>query len=86
VAVHKYTVRCYRKTPGDADCHDVPAFGDDNLADIVEQAGFLLLAYSNDPKRPPERKPQTAHLEDEHGQIVARIRIAGPGTIERILN
>jgi hypothetical protein len=86
VGVQSYTVRCYRETPGDTNCHDVPAFGEDDLGDIVEQAGFLLLAYANDPKRPPEQTPHTADIEDEHGYIVARIRISGPGTIERVSN
>jgi hypothetical protein len=79
-----YTIRCYRKVPGDADCYDVPAFGEDILGDIVEQAGLMLLAYFNDQKRLPERKPHTAHIEDEHGQIVARIRVIGPEKIELI--
>jgi len=47
---------------------------------------FLLLAFSEAPHRPPERKPQAAHLEDEQGHIVARLRIAGPGKIERVAN
>ncbi len=84
MGVQSYTVRCYRKTPGDANCHDVPAFGEDDLDGIVEQAGFLLLAYADDPKQPPERTPCMAHIEDEHGHIVARIRISGPETIERM--
>jgi len=86
VGVQSYIVRCYRETPGDADCHDVPAFGEDDFEDIIELAGQMLLAYFNDPKRPPERKPYIADLEDEHGQIVARLRVVGPGKIERISN
>jgi hypothetical protein len=68
VGVHRYIVRCYRKTPDD----------------VVELAGQMLLAYFNDPKRPPERKPHIADLEDEHRQIVARIRVIGPDKIERM--
>lgn len=82
VGVQHYTVRCYRKTPGDADCRDVPAFGEDDLDGIVEQAGFLLLAYAE--RRPAERKPGIAHVEDEHGHIVARIRVTGPDTVESL--
>jgi hypothetical protein len=86
VGAQGYTVRCYRKTPGDSDCHDVPAFGEDDLEGIVEQAGFLLLAYFNDQRRSPEQKPDTAHIEDERGQIVGRIRVVGPDKVERISN
>jgi len=87
MAMHKLMVRCYRATPGDTDCVDVPAFVEDGYVDdIIEQAGFLLLAFSEAPHRPPERKPQAAHLEDEQGHIVARLRIAGPGKIERVAN
>jgi hypothetical protein len=86
VGVQRYVVRCYRKTPGDADCPDVPAFGEDNVEDIVELAGQMLLAYFNDPRRPPERKPRTADLEDEYGQIVVRLRVIGPEKVERVAN
>ena len=44
----------------------------------------MLLAYFNDQKRLPEQKPHTAHIEDEHGQIVARIRVVSPEKIELI--
>jgi len=87
MAVHKLMVRCYRTTPGDAGCLDVPTFVEDGyVEDIVEQAGALLLAYSEAPNSPPERRPQAAHLEDEQGQVVARLRIAGPGKIVRVAN
>jgi hypothetical protein len=87
MTVHKLMVRCYRKTPGDAGCHDMPAFVEDGFEDdMVEQAGFLLLAFHSDPSRPPERKPNNAHLEDEHGHVIARIRIGSWGKIERVAN
>ena len=40
------TVRCYRKVPGDANCHDVPAFGE-SLDDMLLLGGQMLLAYTN---------------------------------------
>jgi hypothetical protein len=83
VGVHSYTVKCYRETPGDAGCHDVPAFGD-SLDDCATLAGQMLLAYHNSPKRTAAQKPTTAHLEDEHGAIVARIRATGPDAVARI--
>ena len=87
MATRKMMVRCYRTTPGDAGCLDVPAFVEDGFVDdIVERAGALLLAYSEAPNSSPERRPQTAHLEDEHGQVVARLRIAAPGRIVRVAN
>ena len=87
--VTKYTVKCYRETPGDVDCNDLPAFvedGEDNLNDMLTQVGHLLLAYHDDADRPEERKPLTAHLEDEHSHIAARIRVVGPGKVERMVD
>lgn len=83
MTVHSYTIRCYREVPGDADCHDVPAFGD-SLEDCIELAEDMLLAYAGSPKRSPAQRPSAADLQDEHGRITARIRIAGPGEIERV--
>jgi len=85
--VTKYIVKCYRQTPGDAGCGDVPAFvedGEEHMADMLEQVGHLLLAFHDDENRPENRKPLFAHLEDEQGHIAARIRIAGPGRVERV--
>ena len=86
MGVQRYTVGCYRKASGDADRHDVPAFGEDYLEGIVEPVGFLLLAYFSDQRRPAHLKPATADIENGHEQIVARIRVVGPDKIERIAN
>jgi hypothetical protein len=83
MTVHSYTIRCYREMPGDADCHDVPAFGD-SLEDCTDLAGDMLLAYAGSPKRSPAQRPAAADLLDENGRIAARIRIAGSGEIERL--
>lgn len=83
MTVHSYTIRCYREVPGDADCHDVPAFGD-SLDDCIELAGDMLLAYAGSPKRSPAQRPSAADLQDEHGRVAAHIRIASSGEIERL--
>ena len=85
MAVLSYTVRCYREVPGDADCHDVPAFGE-SLDDMIVLGGQMLLAYANNAKRPPASRPSRADLVDEKGEVVARIRVAGPDQVERILD
>lgn len=79
------TVRCYRKVPGDANCHDVPAFGE-SLDDMLLLGGQMLLAYTNNAKRSPASRPSQADLVDEKGAVVARIRVVGPDQIECILD
>ncbi len=79
------TVRCCREVPGDANCHDVPAFGE-SLDDMLMLGGQMLLAYANNAKRSPGSRPSRADLVDEKGGVVARIRVVGPDQIERILD
>jgi hypothetical protein len=85
MAVLHYTVRCYREAPGDADCHDVPAFGE-TLDEMLTLAGQMLLAYAGSAKRRPQLRPQRADLVDQDGGVVARIGLAGPGKVERVLD
>jgi hypothetical protein len=83
VNVLSYTIRCYRATPGDANCPNVPLFSE-SLKEAIGAAGDMLLAYHNSPKRHPALKPWLAQLEDERGEIVARVRVVGPDAVERI--
>jgi hypothetical protein len=78
-------VRCYREVPGDADCHDVPAFGE-SLDDVIMLADQMLLAYANNAKRAPASRPSRADLVDEKGEVIARIRVTGPDQVERVLD
>jgi hypothetical protein len=79
--VQRYAIRCYRDVPGDVGCPDVPAFADD-LEGAVALAGHMLTAFFN--RRLPACKPTVAHLEDEAGRIVARLRVLGPDATEWI--
>jgi hypothetical protein len=81
--VHHYTIKCYRQVPGDAECHDLPAFTE-SLDDAVELAGDMLLAYRNSPLRKFAQRPYLAHLEDERGRVAARIRAVSSTATERI--
>jgi hypothetical protein len=83
--VLSYRVRCYREVPGDAACHDVPAFGE-TMDEMIELGGQMLLAYANNAARRPEARPTRADLVDQDGSVIARIRVAGPDTVERILD
>ncbi len=85
MSVLSYTVRCYREVPGDANCHDVPAFGE-SLNDMITLGGQMLLAYANNAKRSPASRPSRADLVDEKGDVVARIRVAGHDQVEQILD
>ncbi|HET7717449.1 MAG TPA: hypothetical protein VFK86_17645 [Bauldia sp.] len=84
MAVLHYTVRCYREVPGDADCHDVPAFAD-TMDQMVELAGQMLRAYATRADRAPRMRPLRADLVDQAGAVVGRIRLAGP-RIERVVD
>jgi hypothetical protein len=85
MTVLSYTVRCYREVPGDAACHDVPAFGE-TMDQMITLAGQMLLAYANNAERRPDARPTQADLVDQGGSVVARIRVAGPARVERILD
>jgi hypothetical protein len=85
MAVLSYTVRCYREVPGDAACHDVPAFGE-TMDDMFTLAGQMLLAYANSAARRPETRPTQADLVDQGGSVVARMRVVAPDKVERILD
>jgi hypothetical protein len=85
MAVLSYTVRCYREVPGDAACHDVPAFGE-TLDDMITLGSQMLLAYASNAARQPEARPTRADLVDQGGNVLARLRVAGPDTVERILD
>ena len=85
MAVLSYTVRCYREVPGDAACHDRPAFGE-TMDDMITLGGQMLLAYANNAARRPEARPTRADLVDQGGSVIARIQLAGPDVVERILD
>jgi hypothetical protein len=83
VTVLHYMIMCYRETLGDAGCPPVPAFGD-TLEGCIGLAEQMLLAFHNSPQRTAAQRPLTAHLEDEHGHIAARIRVVDLETTERV--
>jgi hypothetical protein len=84
MAVFGYTVRCYRETPGDAGCRDMPAFGE-TMDDMITLAGQMLLANAGDAARRVEARPTQADLVDADGAVLARLRVSGPDTVERVL-
>ena len=83
MTLRQYLIRCYRKTPGDAGCNDIPVFGP-TLEGCLIPAEQMLLAWFNNAKRGPSQRPLMADLQDEHGNVAARIRVIDAETTERI--